>query len=82
MITPYFVTFFLASCSTPVKKAHWEACEEICRDHEGVLEACDEIVQGLGCHCNNGTVAWFSLEVTDDNPKHNEEPHNTDKREY
>lgn len=57
MITPMVVIFM--SCATPVKKDHWEACEILCFDHKGVMEACNEIRLGRGCHCVDDTIFWF-----------------------
>lgn len=50
---------FIISCATPIKKYHWDKCESLCRTHEGVMEACEEIRLGRGCHCNDETIFWF-----------------------
>lgn len=67
LFTPFFLTLFflaflgLTGCvsSGAVTAKQWQTCTEKCRNDGGLIEACNELIKGKGCHCANHKIYWY-----------------------
>ncbi len=51
-----FIPVIMAGCAHPVTRAHWYRCEDVCQEQGGLREACDGLMHGPACHCENDKV--------------------------